>query len=36
LELFNINLYTDGAQPHPYHVALSPGEKYDVPLNPVY
>jgi len=22
-----------GAQPHPYNVSLSPGEKYDVPLS---
>jgi len=30
------NTYTRGAQPRPYHVPLSPGEKGDVLLGQIY
>jgi hypothetical protein len=31
----NLTVYISGAQPFPYHVPLSAGQKYDVPLSQV-
>jgi len=33
---FTAATYSSGAQPHLYHVPLSPGEKYDVALSQMY